>query len=167
MTAAVGGILRTILTAIHDDALARVRALLEDDPVPQVREEAARALGAAGDPEPAGVEPLLRALEDPSHGVRRVATLALGRIRDPRAVDALLDVLATRPELWQEASAALITAGGPSLLPRLVPLLESESSHVRCGTVRAIAGLTRRSSPAESEPMFVYTDEEGHRHPLF
>lgn len=149
------------------DALERLHELLEADPVPQVREEAARALGAAGESAPDGVEPLLRALEDSAHGVRRVATLALGRIRDPRAVDALLQVLSDRPELWQEASAALITAGDPSLLPRLVPLLGSESSHVRCGAVRAIAGVARKSRPAEGEPMFVYTDDEGHRHPLF
>ena len=149
-----------------DDAHARVRALLDGDPVPEVRREAARALGVPGDPD--SVASLVAALEDPNDGVRRVATLALGRIREPRAADALLRVLSSQPELWQEASAALATAADRNLLPRLVELLDADSSHIRCGALRAIAALSKQDISAESpQPMFVYTDAEGHQHPLF
>ena len=52
------------------------------------------------------MEPLVAALDDPGVEVRRAATLALGRIDDARAVEALVRTIAERPELWREASAA-------------------------------------------------------------
>lgn len=134
--------------------------------MPEVRTEAARALGVTGEADQS-VEPLVAALEDSSAGVRRAVTLALGRIPDSRAVEALLEALAERPELWKEASAALAATADAGLLDRLVPLLDSESSHVRCGAVRAIAAVSSSGRRAESEPVFEYTDDEGHRHILF
>lgn len=151
-----------------DELHARLREMLEHDSVPEVRREAARALGVLGGDEADRVEPLVKALDDPNDGVRRTATLALGRIRDPRSADALVEILSRHPELWQEASAGLATAGDVELLPRLVGLLDSESSHVRCGAVRAIAAVSKESGErVEHEPRFAYEDEEGHRHPLF
>jgi HEAT repeat protein len=140
--------------------------VLRDDPVPEVRTEAARALGVTGEFDES-VEPLVAALDDSSAGVRRAATLALGRIPDPRAVEALVAALAERPELWQESSAALASAADPGLLDRLVPLLDSDSSHVRSGAIRAIAAVSSSARRGESEPVFEYTDDEGHRHTLF
>lgn len=149
---------------MSDTADERLCALLREDPVPEVRAEAARALGVTSDPGEA-VGPLIAALDDPSDGVRRAASLALGRVDDGRALEALVEALAERPELWRETSAALATAGDRNLLDRLLPLLDSETSHVRSGAIRAIAAVT--SPTATAEPVFEYTDEEGHRHPLF
>lgn len=151
-----------------DELHARVRDLLDQDSVPQVRREAARALGVVAGTDVDRVEPLVKALDDPNDGVRRTATLALGRIRDARSAEALVTILTSRPELWQEASAALATAGDVELLPRLVSLLDSDSSHVRCGALRAIAAVVKKPAPREErEPLFAYQDEEGQRHPLF
>lgn len=144
----------------------RLCALLREDPIPEVRSEAARALGVTGEPGES-IGPLVAALDDPSAGVRRAATLALGRVSDPAAVEALVAALAERPELWRETSAALAAVADRDLLERLLPLLDSESSHVRSGAVRAIAAVTSSTAGAESEPVFEYTDEEGHRHILF
>jgi HEAT repeat protein len=144
----------------------RLRALLREDPIPEVRAEAARALGAIGEPDEA-TEALVTALDDPNADVRRVVTLALGRIRDARAVDALVAALEERPELWREASAAIAGAGDSDLIDRLLPLLESDSNHVRSGAIRAIAAVSSPSAQGPGEPVFEYTDEEGHRHPLF
>lgn len=47
----------------------------------------AHALGSIGDPR--AVEPLLDLLRDPVESVRRAAIVALGKLRDPRARDAL------------------------------------------------------------------------------
>jgi HEAT repeat protein len=147
-----------------DAAHERLTALLRGDPAPEVRREAARALSVTMDA--GAVDHLVAALADPDGGVCRAATLALGRVRDARAVEALLDVLASRPELWQEAAAALANTRDATLVPRLLPLLDAHSVQVRQGAIRAIAAVCA-PLPTEEQPLFVYTDEEGHRHPLF
>lgn len=63
-----------------------IKALHHEDP--NVRWEAARALGAIRDPR--AVEPLIAALGDRDPDVRRKAALSLAKIRDPRAVEPLL-----------------------------------------------------------------------------
>jgi len=60
-------------------------ALRHEDP--NVRWEAARALGVMRDPR--AVDPLIAALGDRDPDVRRKAALSLGKICDPRAVEAL------------------------------------------------------------------------------
>jgi HEAT repeat protein len=156
------------MVSMPDELHARVCDLLDEDSVPEVRREAARALGVLGGSTDERVEPLVQALDDPNDGVRRTATLSLGRIRDARSAEALVKILSTHPELWQEASAALAAAGDVELLPRLIPLLDSDSSHIRCGALRAIAAVAKDpGSREEHKPLFVYQDEEGHRHPLF
>jgi HEAT repeat protein len=137
-----------------------------EDPIPEVRAEAARALGVTSESSQS-IEALVAALGDPIADVRRAATLALGQIHDPRCVEALLHTLAECPELWHEASAALAVVGDRDLLDHLLPLLDSESSHVRSGAVRAIAAVTSSTPAGEASPVFEYTDEEGRRHPLF
>jgi HEAT repeat protein len=63
-----------------------IEALRNEDP--NVRWEAARALGVTRDPR--AVEPLIAALGDRDPDVRRKAALSLGKIRDPKAVEPLL-----------------------------------------------------------------------------
>ena len=62
-----------------------IEALLHPDP--DVRWDAARALGVLRDPK--AVEPLIAALGDRDPDVRRKAALSLAKIKDPRAVEAL------------------------------------------------------------------------------
>jgi HEAT repeat protein len=150
---------------VSDAVHQRLCLLLREDPVPEVRTEAARALGVVGEPGES-IVPLVAALDDSSAAVRRAATLALGRIQDPRGVEALVGALAERPELWRETSAALASVADRDLVDRLLPLLDSDSSHVRSGAIRAIAAVSS-ATPAETGPVFEYTDDEGHRHPLF
>lgn len=62
-----------------------IGALRDEDP--NVRWEAARALGVMRDPR--AVEPLIAALGDHDPDVRRKAALSLAKIRDLRAVEPL------------------------------------------------------------------------------
>lgn len=146
--------------SVHD----RLTAILRDDPESDVRAEAARALAATHDVD--ALDQVVSALDDDDEGVRRAATLALGRIRHERSATVLIDLLESRPELWQEAAAALASAGDAGAVERLIGLLDSESAEVRQGAVRAIAAVSMKA-PRESGPLFEYTDDQGHRHPLF
>ena len=64
--------------------------LLHDDD-PEVRKEAALALGIIGDER--AVEPLIDALHDDDLEVREWAAWALGMVGDERAVEPLIDAL--------------------------------------------------------------------------
>lgn len=157
------------MPAVEKRIGARLSEVLRDDPVAEVRREAARALGAAAQHDEDVVEPLIAALGDGNDGVRRAAALSLGRTSDPRAVDALLRTLAEQPVLWEEASAALATAGDLTTVERVLPLVEHESTQVRRGALRAVAALGQHPATrfARDEALFAYTDDDGMRHPLF
>jgi len=74
------------IVAQRTDSLeATIEALCNEDP--NVRWEAARALGVTRDPR--AVDPLIAALSDRDPDVRRKAALSLTKIRDLRAVEPL------------------------------------------------------------------------------
>lgn len=83
------------------DVVARLAELTTGADEPLVREAAAAALGAIGDP--AGLPAILRACEDKPH-VRRRAVLALAPFDDPRVETAIDRALADRD--WQVRQAA-------------------------------------------------------------
>lgn len=89
------------------------------------REAAARALGHIGSSQ--AVSGLIRASWLPE--TRHAAIEALARIKDPRAIPALLSALGTseEPETRQAAAAALIDIGKPAV-PELIEKLESRYS---------------------------------------
>jgi HEAT repeat protein len=72
-------------TRLPGDIESILPALHHEDP--NVRWEAARALGILRDPR--AVEPLLVMLNDRDPDVRRKAALSLAKIRDPRALEPL------------------------------------------------------------------------------
>lgn len=110
-----------------------------DDPDPDIREEAARALGRVGTPE--AVEALSERLADPASTIRIACARALGRIGSPEAAPALVAALSEGSEDLQEASAAALgriddEAGGLALRELLVT---SPSERVRAAAADALA----------------------------
>jgi len=81
-----------------------------DDPDPEVREEAARALGRIGSPDAEAVDALVARLRDPQSTVRPDAATALGQIGDPRAVPALVESLSCPLPEVQDACARALAA---------------------------------------------------------
>ena len=114
--------LRAIDGPSSDETMSDVIGYLEN-PDPEVREEAARALGRIGLTE--AVTALVRALRDPQSSIRPEAARALGQIGDPRAVPALIEGLASASTEVQDACAhALGAIGGREPVRHLRRLLD-------------------------------------------
>lgn len=89
------------------------------DPVSRapVRQATAEALGRLGDPD--GVAILLQATGETDPHVRKAAVVALGDLKDPRAVSAL-SLLVKDPELTEAAMRAMGQIGHVGALPSLL-----------------------------------------------
>ena len=110
-----------------------------DDPDPDLREEAARALGRLGTPE--AVEALCRRLSDPASTIRIAAARALGRIGSREAIPFLIDALAGPSEDLQEAAAdALGRIDDPVSAQALYDLINTNpSERVRATSADALS----------------------------
>lgn len=71
-----------------------------------VRIHAASHLGEMGSAAREAVDPLIRSLHDPHYWVRRTAAKSLGKIGDPRAVDALVERMRRDSDRYVSHSAA-------------------------------------------------------------
>ncbi|MGH2984893.1 MAG: HEAT repeat domain-containing protein [Solirubrobacterales bacterium] len=159
-------ILAPLLPSKHDTdrtgtSLATLRRALED-PVVEVRREAALALGQLGDLDSSAA--LTRALASDSEPVRRAAALALGRISTPKARVALLEALRADPSVWREAAAALSKHHDPEVVEGLSELLSNleANEHARRGAALALGALLA-GEPLSMETA-VFEDERGRLH---
>jgi HEAT repeat protein len=110
------------------------------DPLPEVRLEAARALGNIADPR--AIEPLRRALDDRHFHVRRMAAAALGQFDDPRVLETLT-ALCLQVEPYYgvrlRAGLSLSTLGEPGRRA-LADMLSDSRLGVRQLAANALAG---------------------------
>jgi len=106
-----------------DGVLAAGEALklLLNDPEPQMRETAARVLGAVG--VKTFYPPILELMKDPDRGVRRQAIWAAGQLQSPELATALISCCGEK-ESGREASDALVCFGA-GVIPRLAKVLDS------------------------------------------
>ncbi|MBC7314866.1 MAG: HEAT repeat domain-containing protein, partial [Chloroflexi bacterium] len=77
-------------------------------------------------------------LKDPERSVREAAATALGEIKDPRAIPALVEALKDWELNVQEAAAKALSVFGEQVLPDVLPLLKAEDWHARQGAVMAL-----------------------------
>lgn len=149
-------------------ALATLRRALED-PVVEVRREAALALGQLADVDSAAA--LITALASGSEPVRRAAALALGRVTTPEARTALLKVLQGDISVWREAAVALSQQQHhhPEVIERLTQLLSDREAdeHARRGAALALGALLAGEPLSMETPVSpTYQDEQGRLHVL-
>jgi HEAT repeat protein len=148
-------------------ALATLRRALED-PVVEVRREAALALGQVADVDSAPA--LTRALASDSEPVRRAAALALGRISTAEARTALLDVLQADVSVWREVAVALSQRHhhDPEVTERLTELLSDRDAdeHARRGAALALGALLAGEPLSMTALSPTYQDEQGRLHVL-
>ena len=100
----------------------------------QVREVAIEAMGQVGSP---AVDTLLKLLRD--WDVRKYAILSLGKIRDERVLDPLVQQL-KNDEFKDDAINALVELGEPSV-PKLIVALKDKDENVRKSAVLALGRI--------------------------
>lgn len=143
--------LRSIDSGSGEIAVDEVIARLHD-PDPEVRAEAARALGRIRAPE--ATEALIQELRDLSSSVRPEAAIALGRIGDRRALPYLLDALNDSSEELQDGAAwALGEVGDDAATDQLLALFRRiRSERVSASTAAAMSRLGRFEAAWEIIP---------------
>lgn len=109
----------------------------------QVREAAVEAIGQVGSP---AVEYLVKMLRD--WDIRKYAIRCLGKIKDERVLDPLMQQLHS-DEFKDDATEALVELGSPAV-GRLVAALKDKNEMVR---KQAIIALGRIKDPAAVEPL--------------
>jgi hypothetical protein len=148
--------------------LLSLMASLATDQDDAVRHAALTVLASHGTKE--HLPALIKALNDPDPGVRASAAKGLGRLKDPRAIEPLVNLLATgqtdqpgfRPPRESAAAEALARIGAPAE-PAVLALLKERNIETRCqicnllkriGTKKslgALKDLTLNSSKELSE----------------
>jgi HEAT repeat protein len=138
--------IRTLLEEKTPLAVEELTAALQD-PIPEVRREAARALGAIGDAR--AIPALIQALQDPASNLVLEAADALGAIGSYEATDALLPLLqAERIEARIAAAQALRRIADPRALPALIQRLERAPGPLEQATLlEAITATLERAEP--------------------
>jgi HEAT repeat protein len=108
------------------ESVDRLVALLQSDPEPKVRKDAAYALGLLDDVTAVGA--VVAALKDKSPMVRGMAAESLAYLRDPSAVGSLLETLQDpSAEVRYWGAFAIGEIGGEDAIPALRHLSDSDS----------------------------------------
>jgi len=147
----------SLIRALNDSASLAVRIPEADGSPSSVAEAAMLALANIGAP---AVDPLIASLQNDNPGVRTMAVAALGRIRDPRTIEPLIEVLERDQDSLVRAAAvdALRKKKGARALESLLVAEQSGSWVVRSlaksavEEAKAVPGEEVSSYPGEAPP---------------
>ena len=147
-----------LIRALSDRARLASRGPEGEATSASVAEAAMLALANIGGP---AVDPLIGSLKNDDPGVRMMAAAALGRIRDPRAVEPLIEVLENDEDSLVQAAAvdALRKKKAPRAVEALIAAEQNGSWVVRSlaksavQEVRAPAGEEGASPPEGVQPV--------------
>jgi len=134
-----------------------------EDANPVDREVAVRALRIAGAREERAVLALIEALADEYSTVREVAAKALGEIKDPRAVEPLVEAAAAKDEhstdVRQAIEDALVAIGGPAV-PAMIGELRKEKSTAKPIMIGALVRIDVDDQRARLAVIGAVTDSD-------
>lgn len=128
---------RAALDAPTAAPLADLLEVLRSEPEPGVREVVTWAIVQHG---PDALAAVLAHVADPEASVRRQMAHVLGKLADPRAVPALIRLLADEPEVAAKAAFGLGQIGGPDAVAALIGVLGQGAAAFRATVVTALAG---------------------------
>ncbi len=137
-----------IIVMFGEDAVSPLMAELRNVESDVRRMWAAEILGWIGDPRAA--VPLMESLGDVSPEVRAKAAGGLGKIRDARAVDRLLEMLLSDPIPFvrTRVAQALGAIGHPKVIDHLIHVLKDPEWWVRIRAIEALEQIGMDSSGA-------------------
>ncbi len=140
----------SLIRALNDSARLTVRSPEGDDSPASVAEAAMLALVNIGAP---AVDPLIASLRDDNPGVRTMAVAALGRIRNPRTIDPLIEILERDQDSLVQAAAvdALRKKRDPRTLEAMLLAEQNDSWVVRSLAKSAVEEA--RAMPREEVAM--------------
>jgi len=122
-----------------------------------VKSRAASALGMTGEP---AVTPLISALREGDGNLRWGAAIALGKIRDPRAIEPLIRALTDKYENVRAEAAASLAAMGKAALEPLLRFLKFSDKSIRIEVVTALGELKDTDAIHPLIQMLENADEE-------
>jgi len=131
--------------------LLSLMASLANDPDDTVRHAALTVLANHGTKE--NVPLLIKALNAPDAGMRATIAKGLGRLKDPRAIEPLVNLLATgqsdqphyRPARESAAAEALVRIGGTAE-PAVLALLKEKNVETRCQACNILKQIGTKKS---------------------
>jgi HEAT repeat protein len=135
------------LASIGEPSVEVLGRCLQDESL-EVQEAASQILAGIGDDRV--FEPLVEALGSPDWIVRMHAAKALGRMREPEAVPALVPLLQDKVKAVREETAGALAAIGTASIPSLVAALRHDEWLVRLHAVEALGKLR---TPEAVEPL--------------
>jgi HEAT repeat protein len=122
-----------------------------------VKSRVAHALGMIGAP---AVNPLIWTLREGDGNLRWGAAIALGRIKDPQAVEPLIQALADKYEnVRAEAATSLAAIGKPAIAP-LIWFLKHSEGGMRIEVMNALGELHANDAIEPLVQMLEKADEE-------
>jgi HEAT repeat protein len=125
-----------------------------------VKSRVAHALGMIGAP---AVHPLIRTLREGDGNLRWGAAIALGRIKDPLAVEPLIRALADKYEnVRAEAAASLAAIGKPAIAP-LIWFLKYSEGGMRIEVMNALGELHANDAIEPLVQMLEKADQQERR----
>ncbi|HEV8605727.1 MAG TPA: HEAT repeat domain-containing protein [Tepidisphaeraceae bacterium] len=129
--------------ASQKPAITRAFELSLKSDNPRQRELACRELATYSGPNTPGL--LLGLLDDPDQGVRCAAVLTLGKLKEPRTLDAIM----TRLTYDRTAAMAALEAFGPGAEKPVLSLLKTGSTEMRLAAAEVLGSIgTKESIPA-------------------
>lgn len=144
------------LAAIGEASVPAVAACL-DDPDLSVQEAASAVLASIADDR--ALPPLLRALASHDWIVRMHAAKALGRVKDPCSVQALIPLLQDKVKAVREEAATTLAAIGDAAFPALLKALTHQDWLVRLHAVEAL-GKTKSGRAVEPLLSSLFNDRD-------
>jgi HEAT repeat protein len=144
------------LTSIGEPSVEAVGGCLAD-PDLSVQEAASAVLASIADDRV--LEPLLRALASGDWIVRMHAAKALGRLKNPHSVPALIPLLQDKVKAVREETSTALAAIGEAAIPALVDALRDHEWLVRLHAVEAL-GKTRSRTAVQPLLAVLFNDAD-------